>query len=108
MPCGWRWRAKGGRRSLPPGARGEKLFLTPDSSLTGSKARLRERWVYEVLDLCLMCKACKAECPSNVDMAKLKAEFLQQYYERRPRPLAQHLMGRIYQFNRLGALAALR
>src|SRR5205085_968908 len=28
------------------------------------------RWVYEVMDLCLMCKACKAECPSNVDVAK--------------------------------------
>ncbi len=67
---------------------------------------LRERWVYDVLDLCLMCKACKAECPSNVDMAKLKAEFLEHYYERRPRPLAQHLMGRIYLLNRLGALAA--
>ena len=41
---------------------------------------LRSRWVHDVLDLCLMCKACKAECPSNVDMAKLKAEFLELYY----------------------------
>ena len=39
-----------------------------------------------------MCKACKAECPSNVDMAKLKAEFLQFYYRDRPRPLGQRLM----------------
>src|SRR5207245_4873673 len=67
---------------------------------------LRERWVYDVLDLCLMCKACKAECPSNVDMAKLKAEFLQHYYDGRARPLGQHLMARIHQLNRLGALAA--
>lgn len=37
--------------------------------------------IYEVMDLCLSCKACKSECPSNVDMAKLKAEFLQQYYD---------------------------
>ncbi len=35
----------------------------------------------EVLDLCLSCKGCKSECPSNVDMAKLKAEFLQNYYD---------------------------
>ncbi|RPH98509.1 MAG: FAD-binding oxidoreductase, partial [Zetaproteobacteria bacterium] len=36
--------------------------------------------MYEVFDLCLECKGCKAECPSNVDMAKLKYEFLAQYY----------------------------
>jgi FAD/FMN-containing dehydrogenase/Fe-S oxidoreductase len=64
---------------------------------------LRSRWVYDVLDLCLMCKACKAECPSNVDLAKLKAEFLHQYYRGRPRPLGHLLVGRIYQANRLGA-----
>jgi Fe-S oxidoreductase len=67
---------------------------------------LRERWVYEVLDLCLMCKACKAECPSNVDMAKLKAEFLQAYYQGWPRPVGHWLMAHIYQLNRLGAWAA--
>ncbi len=43
-------------------------------------------WVYEVLELCLMCKACKAECPSNVDLAKLKAEFLRHYYRVHRRP----------------------
>ncbi len=37
--------------------------------------------VKEVLDLCLSCKGCKKECPSTVDMAKLKAEFLQHYYD---------------------------
>lgn len=37
--------------------------------------------VKEVLDLCLSCKGCKSECPSNVDMAKLKAEFQQHYYD---------------------------
>lgn len=37
--------------------------------------------IYKVMDLCLSCKACKAECPSNVDVAKLKAEFLQHYYD---------------------------
>jgi Fe-S oxidoreductase len=68
---------------------------------------LRSRWVYEVLDLCLMCKACKSECPANVDLAKLKAEFLQMYYEDRQRPLGHALMANIHALNRLGAPAAL-
>lgn len=37
--------------------------------------------IYEILDLCLSCKACKSECPSSVDMAKLKGEFLQQWQD---------------------------
>ncbi|HEV3261590.1 MAG TPA: FAD-linked oxidase C-terminal domain-containing protein [Gemmataceae bacterium] len=67
---------------------------------------LRGRDVYDVLDLCLMCKACKAECPSNVDMAKLKAEFLHLYYKDRSRPLGQWLMAHIDRLNRFGAPAA--
>ncbi|HHW59881.1 MAG TPA: FAD-binding protein [Bacteroidales bacterium] len=42
---------------------------------------------YEVLDLCLVCKLCKAECPSNVDMAKFKTEFLQHWYKNHLIPL---------------------
>lgn len=67
---------------------------------------LRSKWVYDVLDLCLMCKACKSECPSNVDLAKLKSEFLQFYYRGRLRPPGQWLMAYIYRVNQLGALAA--
>jgi FAD/FMN-containing dehydrogenase/Fe-S oxidoreductase len=67
---------------------------------------LRSRWVYDVLDLCLMCKGCKSECPSNVDLAKLKSEFLSLYYERRLRPLGQALMAHVHRTNRLGAPAA--
>jgi FAD/FMN-containing dehydrogenase/Fe-S oxidoreductase len=67
---------------------------------------LRSRWVYDVLDLCLMCKGCKAECPSNVDLAKLKAEFLSFYYRRRMRPAGQILMASFHRLNRLGAAAA--
>ncbi len=37
--------------------------------------------LYEVMELCLSCKSCKSECPSNVDMARLKGEFLQNYYD---------------------------
>lgn len=62
--------------------------------------------VLEVLDLCLMCKACKSECPSNVDMAKLKAEVLHLHYRDRPRPLGQRLLGQVHRLNRLGAAAA--
>lgn len=51
--------------------------------------------LYEVLDLCLECKACKSECPSNVDMAKLKAEFLSHYYRRHGLPLRRRLVGAV-------------
>jgi Fe-S oxidoreductase len=43
--------------------------------------------MYEVMDLCIECKACKSECPSSVDMAKIKFEFLAHYYEKHPVPL---------------------
>jgi FAD/FMN-containing dehydrogenase/Fe-S oxidoreductase len=65
--------------------------------------QLRQRWVHEVFDLCLMCKACKAECPSNVDVAKLKAEFLHFYYRGRPRPLGHLFVAGVPYINRLGA-----
>jgi Fe-S oxidoreductase len=39
------------------------------------------RRLYDILDLCLSCKSCKAECPSNVDLARLKSEFLQNYHD---------------------------
>jgi len=51
--------------------------------------------VKEGLHLCLACKACKSECPVNVDMATYKAEFLHHYYEGGTRPLIHHIVGRI-------------
>lgn len=59
--------------------------------------------VYEVLDLCLECKACKAECPSGVDMARLKAEFLYHYYQRHPRPLGKRLVAALPRLAAAGA-----
>jgi Fe-S oxidoreductase len=56
--------------------------------------------LYEVMDLCLECKACKAECPSSVDMAKLKYEFLARYHERHGYPMRAHLFARIDRINR--------
>jgi FAD/FMN-containing dehydrogenase/Fe-S oxidoreductase len=64
---------------------------------------MRQAWVHDVLDLCLMCKACKSECPSNVDMAKIKAEFLHAYYRGRPRPLGHLFMAGLPYFNRVAA-----
>ena len=49
--------------------------------------------IKEVLDLCLSCKGCKSECPSNVDMARLKAEFQQNYYDANGLPLQTKMMG---------------
>ena len=43
----------------------------------------------DVLEMCLSCKGCKIECPSSVDMAKIKAEFSHQYYQRKRRPFVQ-------------------
>ncbi|MEP3388032.1 MAG: FAD-linked oxidase C-terminal domain-containing protein [Reichenbachiella sp.] len=49
--------------------------------------------IKEVLDLCLSCKGCKSECPSNVDMARLKAEFQQNYYDANGLPIQTRMMG---------------
>jgi Fe-S oxidoreductase len=49
--------------------------------------------VAEALDLCLACKGCKAECPSGVDMAKLKYEFENEYYKTHRRPLRDYVFG---------------
>ncbi|MCX6251195.1 MAG: FAD-binding protein [Bacteroidetes bacterium] len=60
--------------------------------------------IYEVMDLCISCKACKSECPSNVDMAKLKAEFLQHYYDANGIPLRTRLIAYITSINRMGSV----
>jgi Fe-S oxidoreductase len=61
--------------------------------------------IFEVMDLCLSCKACKSECPSNVDIAKLKAEFLQHYYDANGIPLRTRLIAYITGINDLGSKA---
>lgn len=58
--------------------------------------------IYQVLDLCISCKACKSECPSNVDMAKFKAEFLQHYHDIHGIPLRTKLIAYLPRLNKLG------
>ncbi len=60
----------------------------------------------EVMDLCIACKACKAECPSNVDMAKLKHEFQALYYGEHGLPLRARLFGNVAALGPLGCAAA--
>jgi FAD/FMN-containing dehydrogenase/Fe-S oxidoreductase len=59
--------------------------------------------LYEVMDLCLECKGCKSECPSNVDMAKMKYEFLHHYHQVNGLPLRNRLFGNIAKLSRLGS-----
>ncbi|HET7437619.1 MAG TPA: FAD-binding and (Fe-S)-binding domain-containing protein, partial [Thermoanaerobaculia bacterium] len=62
--------------------------VTPDS--------WRNEAVRDALDLCLACKGCKGDCPTQVDMATYKAEFMSHYYKGRLRPIAAYSMGLIY------------
>ncbi len=64
----------------------------------------QSRAVYEALDLCLSCKACKSECPVQVDMAAYKAEFLAQRYKGRLHPLHHYIFGFADRLARLGSL----
>jgi FAD/FMN-containing dehydrogenase/Fe-S oxidoreductase len=62
--------------------------------------------MYETLDLCLECKGCKRECPSNVDLAKMKYEFLAHYYARHGTPLRARVFAGIGSLNRWGSRMA--
>lgn len=70
----------------------------PASEFTG-------RRLHAVMDLCLECKACKAECPANVDMAKLKYEFLYRYGRANGVPFRSRLFGHVARLNALAARA---
>src|SRR5688572_29520750 len=60
--------------------------------------------LYDTLDLCLECKGCKAECPSNVDLAKLKYEFLAHYNEVNGTPLRSRMFASIHSASRVAAM----
>ena len=67
---------------------------------------ISDRRLYAAMDLCLECKACKSECESGVDLAKLKYEFLSNYYRTHKMPLRTKLFARIDRINRLGSRLA--
>lgn len=73
-----------------------------DSPVTDS---WRSTEVRDALDLCLACKGCKSDCPTGVDMATYKAEFLSHHYEGRLRPAAHYSMGWLPLWARLSAIA---
>lgn len=60
----------------------------------------------EVMDLCLSCKGCKTECPSSVDIAKMKAEFLQHYYDSNGASFRSKLIANFTQSQKLGSYVA--
>lgn len=71
----------------------------PPEELTGPR-------LFATYDLCLQCKGCKAECPSNVDVAKLKMEFLHGYYQKHGAPLGVRLLAHAATLNKIGSALA--
>jgi len=61
-----------------------------------------DKLIKEVLDTCLACKGCHSECPSNVDMTRIRSEVLQQYYDRHHVPLRSWMVARMAQTEQFG------
>ncbi|WP_218081453.1 FAD-binding and (Fe-S)-binding domain-containing protein [Anthocerotibacter panamensis] len=62
--------------------------------------------LHSAMDLCLSCKSCQTECPSSVNMAKLKAEFLHHYHQAHGTPLRDRVVGHIALVNQIGSALA--
>jgi FAD/FMN-containing dehydrogenase/Fe-S oxidoreductase len=86
--------------------RGRANALVHALSQPDPERALGDERLHEVLDLCLMCKACKSECPLGVDMAKLKSETLAHRHDLHGVPLRSRIFGGIRTLNRLGSATA--
>jgi FAD/FMN-containing dehydrogenase/Fe-S oxidoreductase len=84
--------------------RGRANILREYLTRSEKKNRFDHHEVYRVMDLCISCKACKSECPSNVDMAAFKAEFLQHYYESHGVPFRTLLIAWLPRISIIGKL----
>jgi len=82
-------------------ARAQALRAALNGKLSWEEVTSEE--VYKIMDLCLECKGCKTECPSQVDMAKMKSEWLHLYHEKHGAPLRSKLFAYLPSFNKLGA-----
>ncbi len=92
-----------GRANLLRAAMSGKL---PGSYQPGSHKKdvaMTSKRLYDALDLCLECKGCRAECESGVDMAKLKYEFLDNYYKSNGLPLRNKIFGNIARLSKWGS-----
>jgi FAD/FMN-containing dehydrogenase/Fe-S oxidoreductase len=91
-------------RNEKDSTRGRANILRTFLTTSGKINRFDHEEIKEVMDLCLSCKGCKTECPSNVDMAKLKAEFQQHYYDANGVPLRSWLIGHFSAVSKLATL----
>lgn len=79
--------------------------FNPAAGFNAAQPNWADPGTIETLDLCLSCKACKSECPSNVDIARLKAEYTAQRYRTTRIPLHALATGYVRVLNRAGAIA---
>lgn len=85
--------------------RGRANMLREMMTYSTQKNPFNHPEIKEVLDLCISCKGCKSECPSSVDMAKLKAEFMHGYYKANGIPLRARLIGNVDKISAWGSVA---
>ncbi|MEE9439438.1 MAG: FAD-binding and (Fe-S)-binding domain-containing protein [Saprospiraceae bacterium] len=78
-----------------------EILTRPQSDNVWNSSELKD-----VMDLCLSCKGCKSECPSNIDMSLMKSEFLYQYNKHNGVPLRSHIIARFSKISKLSSIVA--